>query len=210
MPQVIAVLNQKGGSGKTTIAINLAHALKLAGSNVLLVDSDPQGSARDWNEANQGQVLPVVGLDRETLPTDLAAISGGYDYVVIDGAPQIAKLAAAAIKCADLVLIPVQPSPFDIWATADLVELIKTRQIITEGKPLAAFVISRAIKHTKLSQEVNEALEGYDLPILEQGTSQRVIYPTVASTGQTVFSELGNPAIAEIEALAQEVMELLA
>ncbi len=210
MPQVIAVLNQKGGSGKTTIAINLAHALKLAGSKVLLVDSDPQGSARDWNEANQGQVLPVVGLDRETLPTDLAAIAGGYDYVVIDGAPQIAKLAAAAIKCADLVLIPVQPSPFDIWATADLVELIKTRQIITEGKPLAAFVISRAIKHTKLSQEVNEALEGYDLPILEQGTSQRVIYPTVASTGQTVFSELGNPAIAEIEALAQEVMELLA
>lgn len=209
MPQVIAVLNQKGGSGKTTIAINLAHALKLAGSKVLLVDSDPQGSARDWNEANQGQVLPVVGLDRETLPTDLAAIAGGYDYVVIDGAPQIAKLAAAAIKCADLVLIPVQPSPFDIWATADLVELIKTRQTITEGKPLAAFVISRAIKHTKLSQEVNEALEGYELPILEQGTSQRVIYPTVASTGQTVFSELGNPAIAEIEALAQEVLELL-
>ena len=209
MPQVIAVLNQKGGSGKTTIAINLAHALKLAGSKVLLVDSDPQGSARDWNEANQGQVLPVVGLDRETLPTDLAAIAGGYDYVVIDGAPQLAKLAAAAIKCADLVLIPVQPSPFDIWATADLVELIKTRQTITEGKPLAAFVISRAIKHTKLSQEVNEALEGYELPILEQGTSQRVIYPTVASTGQTVFSELGNPAIAEIEALAQEVLELL-
>lgn len=209
MPQVIAVLNQKGGSGKTTIAINLAHALKLAGSNVLLVDSDPQGSARDWNEANQGQVLPVVGLDRETLPTDLAAIAGGYDYVVIDGAPQLAKLAAAAIKCADLVLIPVQPSPFDIWATADLVELIKTRQAITEGKPQAAFVISRAIKHTKLSQEVNEALEGYELPILEQGTSQRVIYPTAAATGQTVFSEQGNPAIEEIEALAQEVLELL-
>lgn len=209
MPQIIAVLNQKGGSGKTTIAVNLAHALKLAESKVLLVDSDPQGSARDWNEANRGQVLPVVGLDRETLPTDLKAIANGYDYVVIDGAPQIAKLSAAAIKCADVVLIPVQPSPFDIWATADLVELIKTRQAITEGKPLAAFVISRAIKHTKLSQEVVEALEGYGLPILKQGTNQRVIYPTVAATGETVFSEVGNPAITEIEALAEEVLELL-
>jgi chromosome partitioning protein len=210
MPQVIAILNQKGGVGKTTLATHLAHALKRAAFNVLLVDSDPQGSARDWNEANQGQVLPVVGLDRETLPTDLAAISGSYDYVVIDGAPQIARLAAAAIKCADLVLIPVQPSPFDIWATADLVELIKTRQVMTEGKPKAVFVISRAIKNTRLSQEVNEALEGYELAILKHGTSQRVIYPTVASKGQTVFNESGNPAIAEIEALAQEVLELLA
>ena len=91
MAHVIAVLNQKGGSGKTTIATNLAHALKLADAKVLLVDSDPQGSARDWNEANAGQLLPVVGLDRETLATDLKAIMGGYDFVVIDGAPQVAK-----------------------------------------------------------------------------------------------------------------------
>ena len=133
MAVTIAVLNQKGGSGKTTIATNLAHVLKLADSKVLLVDSDPQGSARDWNEANNGQVLPVVGLDRETLPTDLKAISAGYDFVVIDGAPQIAKLSAAAVKAADLILIPVQPSPYDIWAASDLVELIQARQEITDG-----------------------------------------------------------------------------
>jgi chromosome partitioning protein len=151
MPRIIAVLNQKGGSGKTTIATNLAHALALGGVKVLLVDSDPQGSARDWNEANGGQVLPVVGLDRETLPTDLKAISGGYDFVVVDGAPQVARLAAAAVKVADLVLIPVQPSPYDIWAAADLVEVVKARQEITDGKPVAAFVISRSIRNTKLS-----------------------------------------------------------
>ena len=125
MPSVIAVLNQKGGSGKTTIATNLAFSLKQAGRKVLLIDSDPQGSARDWNEANGGALLPVVGLDRETLPSDLKAIQDGYEFVVIDGAPQIARLAAAAVKAADVVLIPVQPSPYDIWAAADLVELIQ-------------------------------------------------------------------------------------
>ncbi len=206
---VIAILNQKGGSGKTTIATNLAHALVLAESRVLLIDSDPQGSARDWNEANQGALLPVVGLDRETLAVDLKAIRDGYDFILIDGAPQITKLAVEAVKIADLVLIPVQPSPYDIWAAADLVEIIKVRQEITEGKPVAAFVISRAIKNTKLSAEVVEALEGYQLPIMKHGTTQRVIYPTSASTGQTVFNEPNNPARQEIEALAEELIELL-
>jgi len=206
---VTAILNQKGGSGKTTIATNLAHAIKRAGANVLLVDSDPQGSARDWNEANQGELLPVVGLDRKTLPTDLKAIRSGYDYIIIDGAPQIAQLAAAALKTADVVLIPVQPSPYDIWATQDLVDVIKARQEILEGKPKAAFIISRAIKNTKLSGEVEEALESYELPLFKHGTTQRVIYPTSASTGETVFKEPNGPAAKEITAIAEELMEFI-
>jgi chromosome partitioning protein len=74
MATVIAVLNQKGGSGKTTIATNLAHALQRDGYKVLLVDSDPQGSTRDWNEANGGNIIPVVGLDRETLAKARVAV----------------------------------------------------------------------------------------------------------------------------------------
>jgi len=205
----IAVINQKGGSGKTTIATNLAHALKRANAKVLLVDSDPQGSARDWNEANEGGILPVVGLDRETLPTDLMAIKGGYDFVIIDGAPQVARLAAAAVKACDVVLIPVQPSPYDIWAAEDLVDVIKARQEVTDGIPKAAFVISRSIKNTRLSGEVTEALNGYYLPIFEHGTTQRVIYPTSASEGNTVFSDPDGPAAKEIEAIAEELMEFI-
>ena len=95
----------------------MAHALQRDGTKVLLVDADPQGSTRDWNEANGGSFILVVGLDRETLAKDLQGISHGYDWIVIDGAPQVAKLSVAAVKAADLVLIPVQPSPYDIWAT---------------------------------------------------------------------------------------------
>jgi len=209
MAKVIALLNQKGGCGKTTISTNLCHALSLEGLKVLLVDADPQGNARDWQEANQGALFPVVGLDRETLPKDLIAISEGYDYVIIDGAPQIAKMTAAAIKAADLVIIPVQPSPYDIWACADTVDLIQARQQVTDGRVLATFVISRAIKNSKLSKEVNEALSSYSLPVLRNGTTQRVVYATSAAEGKTVMNDSNSEAREEILALAYEVLELL-
>lgn len=205
MAKVLAVLNQKGGSGKTTLSTNLSVALQKAGSSVVLVDADPQGSARDWNEANGGEVIAVVGLDRETIAKDLKAITANYDWIVIDGAPQIAKLAAAAVKAADIVLIPVQPSPYDIWACADLVDLIKARQEVTDGMPKAAFVISRAIKNTRLAGDVAQALQDYGLPVFQSLTSQRVVYPTTAAQGQTVFDDRDVEAITEIEAIRQEL-----
>jgi chromosome partitioning protein len=210
MSKIIAVLNQKGGAGKTTLSTNLARALQLAGDKVLLVDSDPQGSARDWNAAGNGDLLPVVGLDRSTLAKDIQAIQANQDWLIIDGAPQIAELAVAAIKCADVILIPVQPSPYDVWACEDLVEIIKTRQDITNGKPKAAFVISRVIKNTQLSKEIGEALEGYGLPVFKHFTSQRVIYPKTAATGSTVLdADSSGEAAAEIRAIAQELKEFL-
>ena len=205
MPSIIAMLNQKGGSGKTTIATNLAYALKRDNHNVLLVDADQQGSARDWIEADGGELLPVIGLDRETLPKDLQAVLGGYDWIVIDGAPQIAKLSAAAVRAADIVLIPVQPSPYDIWACADLVDLISARQEATGGKPKAAFIISRSIKNTKLSNEVAEALKEYGLPVFSASTTQRVAYPTTASRGGTVYDEGSGEAAKEIDAIKAEL-----
>ncbi len=173
------------------------------------MDSDPQGSLRDWNEANEAEILSVVGLDRETLPKDLPAVSGGYDFVVIDGAPQIAKMSAAAVKAASLVLIPVQPSPYDIWACADLVDIIAVRQEITDGSPKAYFVISRAIKNTKLGGEIKAALEEYNLPVLHSLTTQRVAYPSTASEGLTVFKNPGSEAAKEIQKIKKEVLEIL-
>lgn len=206
----IAVLNQKGGSGKTTIATHLASALSRIGHDVILVDSDPQGSARDWAAAREDQPVPVVGIDRPTLHRDLKNLVN-QDYVVIDGAPQASDLAASAIKAADFILIPVQPSPYDVWATADLVDLVKQRIEITDGKLVAGFVVSRTIKGTKMGADVVDVLNGYDLPVLESRITQRVIYPTTAATGTTVFDKDPNgPAAAEMAALAKEVTQMLA
>jgi len=207
--QVIAVLNQKGGSGKTTIATHLARALQLDGADVLLVDSDPQGSARDWAAVREDQPLTVVGIDRPTIDRDLKNVAR-KDFVVIDSAPQAADLAVSAIKAAHFVLIPVQPSPYDIWATADLVELVKQRIEVTDGKLQAAFVVSRAIKGTRIGAEVTEALNGYGLPVLESRITQRVSYPGTAAAGSTVMdAEPDSDAAAEVRALANEIKQKL-
>lgn len=208
--KVIAVLNQKGGSGKTTIATHLARALQIDGSDVLLVDSDPQGSARDWAAVREDQPLTVVGIDRPTIERDLKNIAR-KDFVVIDGAPQAADLAISAIKAADIVLIPVQPSPYDIWAASDLVDLVKQRIEVTDGKLQAAFVVSRAIKGTRIGAEVTEALNGYGLPILQARITQRVSYPGTAAAGVTVLdTEPNGDAAQEVQALAGEVKGMLA
>ena len=210
MCKIIAILNQKGGAGKTTIATNLAHALQLEGHKVILVDSDPQGSARDWNAASDGALIKVIGMDRATLAKDIMAVVDNHDFIIIDGAPQIADLAIAAIKCADMILIPVQPSPYDIWACEDLVEIIKARQEITDGKPKAAFIISRVIKNTQLGKEIREALEGYNLPVFKNFTTQRVVYAKSAATGLTVLStETKEDAANEIRAIANELKGFL-
>ena len=204
--KVIAVLNQKGGSGKTTIATQLARGLQLQGHSVLLVDSDQQGSARDWRAVDEDNPVPVIGLDRPTLDKDLKTLSD-KDYVVIDGSPQATNLALSAIKAADFVLIPVQPSPYDVWATNDLVDLVKQRIEMTDGKLKAAFVVSRAIQNTNIGKEVASVLTEYGLPVLDARIMQRVSYPNSAALGKTVFEteSKNSNAVQEMTALVNEV-----
>lgn len=207
--KIIAILNQKGGVGKTTLATNIATKLFLDNEKVLLIDSDPQGSARDWHTVGNSE-LAVVGLDRPTLERDIKKIATDFDWVIIDGAPQLANIAISAIKCADLIIIPVQPSPYDIWASAELVEIIKNRQELTENKPKAYFCITRRISSTSLSKDIADVLEGYALPVMKSYTTQRIIYAKSAAEGKTVFDFPKNlEAINEINKITNELKEII-
>lgn len=208
-PTKISILNPKGGSGKTTISTNLARAIQGRGHSVLLVDSDPQGSARDWHAALDDNPLPLVALDRPNNIKSLSSVAASYDYVLIDGAAKLEDMIAAAIKVSDAVLIPVQPSPYDLWAASDLVDFIKARQEVTGGAPRASFIISRAIQGTKLGGEIATALDEYGLDVFQTAITQRQAYPRTASEGRTVFESGNADAIAEINALTDELIAFM-
>jgi len=203
---ILSILNPKGGSGKTTLSSNLARALHERGQSVLLVDSDPQGSARDWHAAHDDNPIPLISLDRANNVKTLTGMANNYDWIVIDGAAKLEDMIAATIKIADVIVVPVQPSPYDIWAASDLVEFIKARQEIKDGLPLAAFAVTRMIEGTKLGGEIEAALTEYGFPVLETRITQRQIYPQTASEGLSVFDSNNPKAIEEINALTSDLL----
>jgi chromosome partitioning protein len=209
MPTTIAVLNMKGGSGKSTVATNLARGLQSRGETCI-VDADPQGTALRWDNATpESADLPAVFAASLPLDERIPALAKGWDFVVVDGAAKAKDRTRQCVQAADVVLVPVRPSGADLWASEWLVGVIRNRQRMTGGVPTAAFVISQQIVGTNLAGEIADVLGQYDLPALEGRTSQRVAYAEALSVGSTVLDmEPEGRAAAEVRAITEETLQL--
>lgn len=209
---IIALLNQKGGVGKTTLALNLAGAWARQGMRVTLIDADPQGSALDWSQQRAREGLPrlfgVLGLARDTLHREAPELARDADIIIIDGPPRVAALMRSALLASDLVLIPVQPSPLDGWASAEMLALV-TEARIYRPELAARFVLNRCDARTVLARETVETLADHDPPALATAIGQRVAFAAAVQSGRLV-SELDEdtPAAREIAALADEIDRL--
>ncbi len=213
--KIVVIANQKGGCGKTTIAMQVGGTLGRAGNRVLIVDADPQGTATRW---------AASAADESSFPAHVAglAAAGGkvhreikkyldsYDYILVDCPPAVdSPVPQSALLIADVALVPIIPSPADLWAATGTRGLIERAGDINTALQ-ARMVVNMLQSNTSMSKEVLEVLEDFGIPLTLAKLHLRTAYRQAAVFGGTVH-DLGREAakaVQEVEALAHEILSL--
>ncbi|ATX65761.1 ParA family partition ATPase [Roseinatronobacter bogoriensis] len=206
--KVITIAQQKGGSGKTTLAVNLGVMLARAGYNVAFLDTDPQGSLGRWfmtrNEADRTENMEFSTASAWGVGYEVGKLRDMADFVIIDTPPKADSDLRPALRVADLVLVPVASSHVDLWATDGVLDL--TRR---EGREVLV-VLNRARAGTRLGTEVMEAAQALSAALAKTQIANRVAYAETLGLGLGGIEGARSPAMrAELEALASEVSALL-
>lgn len=209
--RIVALCGQKGGAGKTTLAVALASEWHRRGHRTLLVDADPQGTATTWGDvaAELGRVGPsVVGMG-DAIRTALPDVAAGYDLTVIDCPPRAGKRTVGALMVADLAILPCAASPADLWALGEALEVVGQAQALRPELE-ARITLNQVLGSSTLGDEIAEALGELDCPRMDTVIHSRVAMARSLATGQGVtVAEPSSVAADEIRAWVDEVERLL-
>jgi chromosome partitioning protein len=205
MAKVITIAQQKGGAGKTTVAAHLAVALAQKGNRVAVVDIDPQGSLTMWHKLREEKFgegytgLAFSALSGWRVGSEVSRLKREHDFIVIDSPPHTETEARTAIRNADLIIIPVQPSPTDLWATKATYDLAKSEKI-----PVRV-LLNRVPVNSRLAQTISA-----QLPELMTATlGSRVLFPSALMEGKCATEvDPNSPAALEVKALVKEILLL--
>jgi len=203
---IISFVNQKGGVGKTTTAINLASSLVRKKLKLVLIDADPQGSAATWHGIEDNQAFEILAHPEELRRTDIETLKSAYDYVIIDAPPAVDDKVETILKASDLAILPVTPSSLDLWSCKEVLDTVNSES----EAPLTGNVrllINRKIPGTRVGREVRQALDQFDTPVFETELCQRVAYIDAMKYGVSVMQFApGSKAADEVEQWSQEVI----
>lgn len=207
---IIALVNQKGGTGKTTAAVHLASWLSNK-KTVMLVDADAQQSSSFWLNSLNLHIENLVESDPEGLFETLPKLSLKYDFIVVDGPGSLSETTKAILTRSDLALVPCQPSGLDLHSSNKILRFIRHAQELRGGQPRAALFLSRATKGTTLLREAQEVLQERDIPLLKKIIYQKQCIADAPTQGSTVFQMIGSAAeqaSQDYKALFEEILEM--
>ena len=206
---VISFLNQKGRVGKTTVSFNVVCELASRGKKVLFVDSDLQGSASLLNEARESDLgFPIVSIANPSINKAVQQIKADYEYIVIDGIPSISKITQSTILASDVVVVPMQPSGVDVWATESLIEMVDAARVLNPDV-VVGIVLNRFDGNRVLAKGILDMVEQTDWQVFDTAIGNRAVFQKSVTYGKSVAElERNGKADMEIKSLVDEILAL--